>query len=90
MVIDICNVGACRSAARGKYSNVDVRFAFIVDDWQYINTFIYEMGLKESNLEKRKKIGELELRDSEWERVKLFLDLLAVSSIYCRKLSIIN
>ena len=45
---------------------------------QYINTFIYEMGLKESNLEKRKKIGELELWDNEWERVKLFLDLLAV------------
>jgi hypothetical protein len=36
------------------------------------------MGLKEPNLEKRKKIGELELRDNEWERVKLFLDLLAV------------
>lgn len=45
---------------------------------QYINTFIYEMGLKEPNLEKWKKIGELELWDNEWERVKLFFDLLAV------------
>jgi hypothetical protein len=50
---------------------------------QYINTFIYEMGLKEPNLDKRKKIGELELRNNEWERVKLFLDLLAVSIILC-------
>lgn len=39
------------------------------------------MGLKEPNLEKRKKIGELELRDNEWERVKLFLDLLAVRQL---------
>ena len=46
---------------------------------QYINTFIYELGLKEPNLDKRKKIGELELWNNEWERVKLFLDLLAVS-----------
>jgi hypothetical protein len=37
------------------------------------------MGLKEPNLEKRKKIGELELRDNEWERVKLFLDLLEMT-----------
>ena len=37
------------------------------------------MGLKETNLEKCKKIGELELRKDEWEHVKLFLDLLAMS-----------
>ena len=36
------------------------------------------MGLKEPNLEKWKKIGELELRDDDWERVKLFIDLLTV------------
>ena len=36
------------------------------------------MGLKEPNLEKQKKIGELELRDDEWEWVKLFIDLLMV------------
>ena len=49
------------------------------------------MGLKEPNLEKRKKIGELELRDNEWERVKLFLDLLAVSTtFYHDQICIIN
>ena len=45
---------------------------------QYINIFIYKMGLKEPNLEKWKKIGELELRDDEWEWVKDFIDLLTV------------
>ncbi|KAG2034600.1 hypothetical protein BDR03DRAFT_984194 [Suillus americanus] len=34
------------------------------------------MGLQEPNLDKWTKIGKLELQDDEWDRVKLFLDLL--------------
>ncbi|KAG1858324.1 hypothetical protein C8R48DRAFT_674367 [Suillus tomentosus] len=43
---------------------------------KYLNTFIYEIGLKEPNLEKHKKIGELELWENEWECITNFLNLL--------------
>ncbi|KIL55647.1 hypothetical protein M378DRAFT_57305, partial [Amanita muscaria Koide BX008] len=41
-----------------------------------INTFLYELGTKENDLEKRKKIDALALREPEWERVKQFCNLL--------------
>jgi hypothetical protein len=47
------------------------------------------MGLKEPDLRKRKKLGELELRDDEWDNVKLFLDLLAVSTTMLSRLLIL-
>jgi len=46
----------------------------------YVNTFIYELGLHESNLSKRAKIDELRLSSDEWDRVTLFTSLLAVRS----------
>jgi hypothetical protein len=68
-----------RAETQRQVSNVSSAiFNPIMCGIQYINTFIYEMGLKEPNLDKRKKIGELELRNDEWDCVKLFLDLLAV------------
>jgi hypothetical protein len=45
---------------------------------QYVDTFIYELGLRESNLSKRAKIDDLKLSSDEWNRVKLFTSLLAV------------
>lgn len=45
---------------------------------EYINTFVYEVGLREGNLAKRKKIDELRLSTAEWDCVKLFTSLLAV------------
>ena len=45
---------------------------------QYIDTFIYELGLRESNLTKRARIDQLKLNSDEWARVKLFTSLLAV------------
>lgn len=44
----------------------------------YIDTFVYELGLRESNLTKRAKIDALKLSNDEWDRVKLFTSLLAV------------
>ncbi|KAG2122898.1 uncharacterized protein EDB93DRAFT_1259217 [Suillus bovinus] len=43
----------------------------------YINTFVYEVGLCEGNLAKRKKIDKLRLSTAEWDCVKLFTSLLA-------------
>jgi len=45
---------------------------------EYINTFVYEVGLREGNLVKHKKIDELRLSTAEWDHVKLFTSLLAV------------
>jgi len=46
----------------------------------YVDTFIYELGLRESNLSKRAKIDELRLSSDEWDRVTLFTSLLVVRS----------
>lgn len=48
---------------------------------QSVNTFVYELGFKEDNLEKRKKINGLKLSKEEWGRVRMFCDLLGVSSM---------
>jgi hypothetical protein len=46
---------------------------------QIINTFVYEIGRDEKDLGKREKIDNLRLDDEEWDELKLFNDLLAVS-----------
>jgi len=38
----------------------------------------FELGLKETNIEKRRKIADLTLSDDEWDRVRLFGNLLGV------------
>ncbi|KAH7902996.1 hypothetical protein BJ138DRAFT_1021272 [Hygrophoropsis aurantiaca] len=43
----------------------------------HVNTFVYELGVKESDLRKRTKIDALMLSPDEWIRVRLFTDLLA-------------
>ena len=48
---------------------------------QAVDEFIYELGLKESNIEKRRKIDSLALHEDEWTRVRLFCNLLQVSSV---------
>ena len=40
------------------------------------------MALEENDTEKHQKLIELKLTASEWERVELFLRLLAVREIY--------
>jgi hypothetical protein len=45
---------------------------------QAVNTFIYELGWKEDDIEKRKKIDALALKDEEWDRVTDFCNLLSV------------
>ncbi|KAF5329115.1 hypothetical protein D9758_017952 [Tetrapyrgos nigripes] len=48
---------------------------------QFVDTFVYEIGLLESeNTDKRRKIDQLKLSDKEWQRVKLFLNLLAYAN----------
>jgi hypothetical protein len=47
---------------------------------QIINTFVYEIGRDEKDLGKHEKIDNLQLDAAEWDELKLFNDLLAVSS----------
>ena len=44
-----------------------------------MDTYVYELGAKEENLVKRKKIDALRLLSEEWECVGTFCDLLGVS-----------
>jgi hypothetical protein len=53
----------------------------LVERKQIINTFVYEIGRDEKDLGKREKIDNLQLDAAEWDELKLFNDLLAVSSI---------
>jgi len=46
---------------------------------QIINTFVYEIGRDEKDLGKHEKINNLWLDAREWNELKLFNDLLAVS-----------
>lgn len=54
---------------------------------QIINTFVYEIGRDEKDLAKREKIDNLRLNKGEWDELKLFNNLLAVSptqfSLHC-------
>ena len=43
-----------------------------------MNDFVYELGLKETQSEKRRKIADLTLHEEEWDRVRLVCNLLGV------------
>jgi len=64
----------------------DMLFLFILYDvaniysFQFLDDFVYELSMRETNAEKRRKIGDLTLTDDEWDRVRLFCNLLQVSS----------
>jgi len=45
---------------------------------QYVDTFVYEMGLQEPDLSRRAKIDYMKLSLNEWSRVGQFADLLSV------------
>ena len=45
---------------------------------QAIDEFVCELRLKETNLEKRRKIAALALDEEEWTRVRLFSNILQV------------
>ncbi|RDB14951.1 putative AC transposase [Hypsizygus marmoreus] len=46
---------------------------------KFVDTFVYEIGLEEPDLQKRAKLDALKLTPDEWKRVKKFIDLLAHS-----------
>jgi len=46
--------------------------------------------MKENSPEKRRKIGDLTLTSDEWERVRLFNNLLQVGSLLSLQLPFIN
>jgi hypothetical protein len=48
----------------------------------YVDRFVIEMAREEKDRAKRQKLDALQLTPEEWQRVKLFLDLLAVRSPY--------
>lgn len=47
--------------------------------FQDVDVFVYEIGAQETSLEKRVKLDRLKLTAEEWERLDLFANLLGVS-----------
>jgi hypothetical protein len=43
-----------------------------------VDDFVYELGLKETQADKRRKIADLTLHKDEWDRVRLVCNLLGV------------
>ncbi len=51
--------------------------------FQKVDTFVYDIGLMEKDLQKRAKIDGLRLSSGEWQQIELMLKILAVSfSLY--------
>lgn len=67
-------------AEKKKQVSTYFHFTFRVstEGLKFVDTFIYELGKKEMNLTKRAKIDALKLESDEWDRIKLFVNLLAV------------
>ncbi len=57
---------------------------------QAVNEFIIKVGLKESNSEKRSRFTDLALSEEEWERVRLFCNLLQVCTRVILAQAIVN
>jgi hypothetical protein len=73
----LCDAHSCRVTTTGIHIlNLCVSFLLVV---QAVDKFIYDLGLKESNLEKWHKITTLALHEDEWMRVRLFCNILQVS-----------
>ncbi len=47
---------------------------------EFVDIFVYEIGLQEKSVNKRAKIDNLRPTEAEWDRIKLFIDLLGVST----------
>ena len=45
---------------------------------QFVDQFILELRRRETNTEKRRKLADLALTEEEWDRVRLFCNLLQV------------
>ena len=52
---------------------------------QAIDDFIFELGQKESNAKKCRKINALSMDNEEWMRVRLFCNILQVSIMLCHE-----
>jgi hypothetical protein len=80
MGVDICNVRPCRAATRGmyfpfEYNNLGIYFII-----RRLMTSFTKLVSK-----KKKKIYALQLTEAEWDRVKIFCDLLSVCIVFVFK-----
>lgn len=80
MVIHVSYAPSSRNQQEGLRARCDVCPS--LDDRimksQHVDAFVRAMALEENDPEKRQKLMELKLTSNEWERVELFLGLLAV------------
>lgn len=83
--LNVCHVIQGRVSYEGRFPYYLAKRATDISFFQAINQFVYELGLREKNLEKRRKLDHLVLTDEEWTRVGLFCNLLGVSKLFiCR------
>ena len=48
---------------------------------QFVDQFVLELRRREKNTEKRRKLADLALTEEEWDRVRLFCNLLQVFQV---------
>ena len=69
-----------RADLKQDVSHDPLSFVLLVthDLLQFVDEFVFELRRKETNTEKRRKLGDLALTEEEWDRVRLFCNLLQV------------
>ena len=83
MELDFHYAQSRRVATRGESTHFLVYLLLSCAVTQAIDEFVLELGLKESNSEKRRKLTSLALNEDEWARVRLFCHVLQVRTLSC-------
>lgn len=68
-----------RAESRKEVSFITNCFTNLLISLQQVDSFVYKLSIKETNMEKRRKIRDLTLTEEEWTCIRLFNNLLDVS-----------
>ena len=74
---------SCRVTTRSESTDFLVYLLLSCAVTQAIDEFVLELGLKESNSKKRRKLTSLALNEDEWVYVRLFCHVLQVRTLSC-------
>lgn len=71
-----------RAEKKKKVSDFPLSLAMADNTLKYVDTFVYELGLRQPTQEKCDQMIQMKLTADEWKRVGLFASLLAVFFLF--------
>ena len=78
MELNIHYVESHRDPKEGEQYLLRVGFCDCTYTSQFVDEFVYELGVRIDSIEARKKIDALALTETEWDRIGIFCSLLRV------------